>query len=179
MPALKRIQIGDNKITDYSPIIAMKNLESFGNNGNTLIDLSPFANLTLTGRIFVRNQKGETSTKERIFMNPIRDNNNVAVPIIETADVINVDKDGNPDENGGYLKLINAKDGETGTVTVEWDKSDVKFASREALVQFSGVLTINFELPDAEVAEVEEIPTPVIPANPPQIKAPNTGFKRR
>lgn len=179
MTALKRIQIGDNKITDYSPIIAMKNLESFGNNGNTLIDLSPFANLTLTGRIFIRNQKGETSTKERIFMNPIRDNNNVAVPIIETADVINVDKDGSPDENGGYLKLINAKDGETGTVTVEWDKSDVKFASREALVQFSGVLTINFELPDAEVAEVEEIPTPVIPANPPQIKAPNTGFRRR
>lgn len=59
-------------------------------------------------------------------MNPIRDNNNVAVPIIETADVINVDKDGNPDENGGYLKLINAKDGETGTVTVEWDKRRCK-----------------------------------------------------
>lgn len=80
------------------------------------------------------------------------------MPVTETADVINVDASGTPDQNGGYIKVN--KEGQ-GTVTVNW-KAPVTSGLHQ---NFSGILTIPYNINLTPPTVTITSPTPITAAN--------------
>ena len=98
-PDLKVVTLEDNKIKDFSPL---KNAP-----------LTNFHNQFSFAKNTFNNQRPEITVHSKVFENPLKAIDGTTIPISENAVVKNVDKSGNPDRNGGYIKL------ETTATTLE------------------------------------------------------------
>ena len=98
-PDLKIVVLEDNKIKNFSPL---KNAS-----------LTDFHNQFTYARNTFNNQTPEITVHSKIFENPLKAIDGTIIPISENTVVKNVDKAGNPDQNGGYIKL------ETTATTLE------------------------------------------------------------
>lgn len=98
-PDLKIVVLEDNKIKNFSPL---KNAS-----------LTDFHNQFTYARNTFNNQTPEITVHSKIFENPLKAIDGTTIPISENTVVKNVDKAGNPDQNGGYIKL------ETTATTLE------------------------------------------------------------
>lgn len=98
-PDLKIVVLEDNKIKNFSPL---KNAQ-----------LTDFHNQFTYARNTFNNQTPEITVHSKIFENPLKAIDGTTIPISENTVVKNVDKAGNPDQNGGYIKL------ETTATTLE------------------------------------------------------------
>lgn len=98
-PDLKIVALEDNKIKDFSPL---KNAP-----------LTNFHNQFSFAKNTFNNQRPEVTVHSKVFENPLKAIDGTVIPISENAVVKNVDKTGNPDQNGGYIKL------ETTATTLE------------------------------------------------------------
>ena len=98
-PDLKIVVLEDNKIKNFSPL---KNAS-----------LTDFHNQFTYARNAFNNQTPEITVHSKIFENPLKAIDGTTIPISENTVVKNVDKAGNPDQNGGYIKL------ETTATTLE------------------------------------------------------------
>lgn len=92
-PDLKVVLLEGNKIKDFSPL---KNAP--------LTNLHDYFNFQYAKNAF-NNQRPEITVHSKVFENPLKAIDGTTIPISENAVVKNVDKAGNPDQNGGYIKL--------------------------------------------------------------------------
>lgn len=103
----------NNNIDDISALENKPNLKIVALEGNKIKDFSPLKNAPLTNFHnqfgFAKNtfnsQRPEVTVHSKVFENPLKAIDGTAIPISENAVVKNVDKAGNPDQNGGYIKL--------------------------------------------------------------------------
>lgn len=111
----------NNNIDDISALENKPNLKIVVLEGNKIKDFSSLKNAPLTNlnnyfnyaKNTFNNQRPEITVYSKIFENPLKAIDGTAIPISENAVVKNVDKAGNPDQNGGYIKL------ETTATTLE------------------------------------------------------------
>lgn len=111
----------NNNIDDISALENKPNLKIVVLEGNKIKDFSPLKNAPLTNlnnyfnyaKNTFNNQRPEITVHSKIFENPLKAIDGTVIPISENAVVKNVDKAGNPDQNGGYIKL------ETTATTLE------------------------------------------------------------
>lgn len=111
----------NNNIDDISALENKPNLKIVALEGNKIKDFSPLKNTPLTNfhnqfsfaKNTFNNQRPEATVHSKVFENPLKAIDGTAIPISENAVVKNVDKAGNPDQNGGYIKL------ETTATTLE------------------------------------------------------------
>ena len=96
-PDLKVVLLEGNKIKDFSPL---KNAP--------LTNLHDYFNFHYAKNTF-NNQTPEITVHSKIFENPLKAIDGTVIPISENTVVKNVDKAGNPDQNGGYIKLETTK----------------------------------------------------------------------
>lgn len=141
---LKRLEIINNELSeDVLPQVAQfTNVTEIRAGGNKLYDISSLASLhqiTEASKSSFPDQVATKTTLTQVLPNPIKNRDGSIVPVTETADVINVDASGTPDQNGGYIKVN--KEGQ-GTVTVNW-KAPVTSGLHQ---NFSGILTINYNI---------------------------------
>ena len=92
-PDLKVVLLEGNKIKDFSPL---KNAP--------LTNLHDYFNFQYAKNAF-NNQRPEITVHSKVFENPLKAIDGTTIPISENAVVKNVDKAGNPDQNGVYIKL--------------------------------------------------------------------------
>lgn len=111
----------NNNIDDISALENKPNLKIVVLEGNKIKDFSSLKNAPLTNlnnyfnyaKNTFNNQRPEITVYSKIFENPLKAIDGTVIPISENAVVKNVDKAGNPDQNGGYIKL------ETTATTLE------------------------------------------------------------
>ena len=116
MPRLKYFVADYNSIEDISALENKPNLKIVVLEGNKIKDFSPLKSAPLTdfsnqfslARNTFNKQVHEITVHSKIFENPLKAIDGTAIPILEDAVVKNVDKAGNPDQNGGYIKLETA-----------------------------------------------------------------------
>lgn len=121
MPRLKYFVADVNKIEDISALENKPDLKIVVLEGNKIKNFSPLKNAPLTdfhnqftyARNTFNDQVPEITVHSKIFENPLKAIDGTTIPISENAVVKNVDKAGNPDQNGGYIKL------ETTAATLE------------------------------------------------------------
>ena len=121
MPRLKYFVADVNKIEDISALENKPDLKIVVLEGNKIKNFSPLKNAPLTdfhnqftyARNTFNDQVPEITVHSKIFKNPLKAIDGTTIPISENAVVKNVDKAGNPDQNGGYIKL------ETTAATLE------------------------------------------------------------
>lgn len=140
-PDLKIAMLETNKIKDFSPL---KN--------------APLINLKIPTSIVknsFNNQMPEITVHSKVFENPLKAIDGTTIPISENAVVKNVDKAGNPDQNGGYLKLETSAN--TLIATAGFSK-EVATTIISGGSQTQGVLKINYINDDT--APIFNIQTP-------------------
>lgn len=140
-PDLKIAMLETNKIKDFSPL---KN--------------APLINLKIPTSIVknsFNNQIPEITVHSKVFENPLKAIDGTTIPISENAVVKNVDKAGNPDQNGGYLKLETSAN--TLIATAGFSK-EVATTIISGGSQTQGVLKINYINDDT--APIFNIQTP-------------------
>ena len=111
----------NNNIDDISALGNKPNLKIVVLEGNKIKDFSSLKNAPLTNlnnyfnyaKNTFNNQRPEITVHSKVFENPLKAIDGTVIPISENAVVKNVDKAGNPDQNGGYIKL------ETTATTLE------------------------------------------------------------
>ena len=116
MPRLKYFVADYNSIEDISALENKPNLKIVVLEGNKIKDFSPLKSAPLTdfsnqfslARNTFNKQVHKITVHSKIFENPLKAIDGTAIPILEDAVVKNVDKAGNPDQNGGYIKLETA-----------------------------------------------------------------------
>lgn len=72
---------------------------------NQLSDISSLGGFSLVAASTFNSQKKTIDITTQVIPNPIKNRNGSIVPVVETADITNVDASGNPSQNGGYLKI--------------------------------------------------------------------------
>ena len=103
----------NNNIDDISALENKPNLKIVALEGNKIKDFSPLKNAPLTNfhnqfsfaKNTFNNQRPEATVHSKVFENPLKAIDGTAIPISENTVVKNVNKAGNPDQNGGYIKL--------------------------------------------------------------------------
>ncbi|MDO4713330.1 MAG: leucine-rich repeat domain-containing protein [bacterium] len=139
LTALKylNIQKTNFKDSDVVYIASLPALNELRARENQLSDLSALAHYSFVANSTFNDQKKTLDTVYvPVIPNPIKNRDGSIVPVTETADVENVDAAGNPNPNGGYLKI--KKTGQ-GTVTVNWNEN-------AGINSFSGILTIPYNI---------------------------------
>ena len=132
---LTNLSLVSNNLSNISQLNTMTNLTMLNVTTNSISDLSQIS--ALKGKnISAVNQKVAISAPTKVIANPLKDIDGNVVPVVETADVVNVDASGNPSQNGGYLKINRTG---TGTVSTTWNK-----VANNA--SFDGTLTINYNI---------------------------------
>lgn len=180
---LNLLGIMDNGIADFEPLVSLKqtlkklyartttmddedmvhiaqltNLDTLFVRGNFLSDISALSSLNLVSSEFQNQKKSIVEVTTQLIPNPVKNRDGSIVPVTETADVINVDASGTPDQNGGYIKVN--KEGQ-GTVTVNW-KAPVTSGLHQ---NFSGILTIPYNINLTPPTVTITSPTPITAAN--------------
>ncbi|MDO4872023.1 MAG: leucine-rich repeat domain-containing protein [bacterium] len=123
---------------DTDKIAAMPKLTRLSIDNNGLSNVSKFGALVSNGlQVLAGNQTIATVTTDKnIIANPAIGFDGKVVPINENEDAINVDANGNPDRNGGYIKLL--KNG-SGNTVVSWN-------SISGTSSFSGKFRVNYNI---------------------------------
>ena len=149
MPRLKYFVADVNKIENISALEKKPDLKVVTLEDNKIKDFSPLKNAPLTNfhnqfsfaKNTFNNQRPEITVHSKVFENPLKAIDGTTIPISENAVVKNVDKAGNPDRNGGYIKL------ETTATTLE---TTVGFDQRVTgiinAINNSGQEVYNFQL---------------------------------
>ena len=144
---LTNLALVSNNLSNISQLNTMTNLTTLNVATNSISDLSQIS--ALKGKtISAVNQKVTISAPTKVIANPLKDIDGNVVPVVETADVVNVDASGNPNQNGGYLKINRTG---TGTVSTTWNK-----VANNA--SFGGTLTINYNI-DGTAPTFTNVPT--------------------
>lgn len=131
------IQMTNFKDSDIVHIASLPVLNELRARQNQLSDLSALAHYSFVATSTFNDQKKTLETVYvSVIQNPIKNKNGSTVPVINNADVENVDSSGNPNPNGGYLKI---KKTEQGTVSVNWNEN-------AGTNGFSGTLTIPYNI---------------------------------
>ncbi len=125
-PALTRLNISGNNVYDLKAVLG----EGFG------LLQAQYSTFT--------DERHTVSTIAKVLPNPLKDIDGNAVPVTENANVVNVDADGLPSRNGGYLLLTSATG--AGTTSVNWSQEFTMPSFNGATKPFAGTLTINYDL---------------------------------
>ncbi len=106
--------------------------------------LGPLSLLDAT-KISFTTQTHTISVTQEIFPNPLKNIDGSTVPVTNNTHIINVDSSGNPNQNGGFLKILNITT-PTGTRSVTWTTTSNPVP---LLAKFAGTLTVNhnFSIP--------------------------------
>ena len=131
---LTHIKLRSNKISDFSPL---RNPSQY---------LSTPHPETVNGSLssivgFIDLQAVQTSTTSKIFKNILKDEDGNPIPITKANGVKNVDAQGNPNKNGGYIQLSTQSG--VGSVQVAYSKV-VKITGANRNI--TGTLTIDYNL---------------------------------
>ncbi len=162
MTKMKYLIMDINQIEDISPIANMPNLKIAYFSENKIKDFSPLKNASLQNytndfnwaRNTLEDQKPEFLVRSKIFKNPLKSIDGVVIPVMETSEIKNVDQNGNPNQNGGYLKLETSAD--TLIATAGFSKEVTTIISGRS--ETRGVLKINYINDDT--APIFNIQTP-------------------
>ena len=162
MTKMKYLIMDINQIEDISPIANMPNLKIAYFSENKIKDFSPLKNAPLQNytnefnwaRNTLEDQKPEFLVRSKIFKNPLKSIDGVVIPVMETSEIKNVDQNGNPNQNGGYLKLETSAD--TLIATAGFSKEVTTIISGRS--ETRGVLKINYINDDT--APIFNIQTP-------------------
>lgn len=134
---LKDLRMINNKLPDAQLIhIQAIPLTRLYAEGNRFGDISSIQRMPLTSSSFNNQEVIHQEITTQIIPNPLKKKDGTVQAVINNTDVENVDVAGNPNPNGGYLKI--KKIGQ-GTVTVNWNEN-------AGINSFSGILTIPYNI---------------------------------
>lgn len=138
---------------DVLPIKDLPSLTALNISGNDIRDLQKitdagFDNLVASASTLVQQKRGiiNLSQDQDTFPNPLRNADGSIVPVIETDKIKNVDASGNPNQNGGHIKLVDTHG--TGSTKFDWNTTVV--SSNLAGRPFTGFITVNYQLPELD-----------------------------
>lgn len=148
-PNLKLINANTTKLTgaDFAVLKNAPVLETLMTAGNNVLNLND-----MLKEGFVVLQRWSTFSDQLhtintdtnpVFENPVRGINNEVIPVVETANVKNVNADGSLNPNGTHIKLVNLYG--KNKVDIRWEKEFSK--GHVTNRPFSGTLTVNYNLP--------------------------------
>lgn len=143
---LQNLHLNTNALTSehVAALKDLQNLKTLLVSGNKILDLKKafnsggFANLG--GNSAFENQKIVLDTTKRLFENPLKDYNGNVIPVVETADIKNVDANGNPKQDGGYIKILNLNG--AGNVEIRWSQPIGQYGNQK----FTGVIALKYSL---------------------------------
>ena len=147
---MEKLDLSSNALTSEH-VAVLKDLQNLktllvpGNkisNLKTVFNSGGFANLGENSAF--NHQQISLDTTKRLFKNPLKDYNGNVIPVTETTNVKNVDANGNPKQDGGYIKILNL-DG-TGNVEINWSQLIRQYGNKE----FAGTITLNYNFPEFE-----------------------------
>lgn len=153
---LEVLDIEGNGVSDISALENLEKLTHIKLKSNKISDFSPLRNPsqylstphpeTVNGSLssivgFIDSQTVQTSTTSKIFKNILKDEDSNPIPITEANGVKNVDAQGNPNKNGGYIQLSTQSG--VGSTQVTYSKTiQITGANRN----IAGTLTIDYNL---------------------------------
>ncbi len=143
---LQNLHLNTNALTSehVAALKDLQNLKTLLVSGNKILDLKKafnsggFANLG--GNSAFENQKIVLDTTKRLFENPLKDYNGNVIPVVETADIKNVDANGNPKQDGGYIKILNLNG--AGNVEIRWSQPIGQYGNQK----FTGIIALKYNL---------------------------------
>ena len=152
---LENLHLNTNKLTSEHVAFLkdVQNLKTLLVSGNKILDLKTafnsggFANLG--GNSAFENQQISLDTTKRLFENPLKDYNGNVIPVIETANVKNVDANGSPKQDGGYIKILNLNG--VGNAEIKWSQPIGQYGNQK----FTGTIALKYNL--TAVPEFESI----------------------
>ena len=147
---MEKLDLSSNALTSEHVAVLkdLQNLKTLLVPGNKISNLKTafnsggFANLGENSAF--NHQQISLDTTKRLFKNPLKDYNGNVIPVTETTNVKNVDANGNPKQDGGYIKILNL-DG-TGNVEINWSQLIRQYGNKE----FAGTITLNYNFPEFE-----------------------------
>ena len=147
---MEKLDLSSNALTSEHVAVLkdLQNLKTLLVPGNKISNLKTafnsggFANLGENSAF--NHQQISFDTTKRLFENPLKDYNGNVIPVTETTNATNVDANGNPKQDGGYIKILNL-DG-TGNVEINWSQLIRQYGNKE----FAGTITLNYNFPEFE-----------------------------
>lgn len=162
------LDLSGNSLTDVSSLAKLTGLMSLSVERNGIVDVTPLKALVNLRGLSIANNSTMIWTNKDMVENPLRDINGNVVPVVETDKVQNVDKDGAPDVQGGFIKLLNVTTDQN--IEISWDTAVANGRLRRGV--FSGTMIIVYNVKPADVASPDT--TPGANADQPQPVAPDT-----